>query len=189
MGKNAEKNIQKILAIKKAYIQHIKEEIVQNAHIEDEKKLIKGGRKIQRVIILAGDGLTMRLYKSMLESLEVKEQIIMPFTDMGIHLIQELGKRTIKEEAVKYVYGNKYGKPDWKYADYTVKNGKQAIVLINNDGEKIVKIKQDRQVNQYNFSRKSSIVIICMESQKETFKMEFPENEIIAIPNEFIWNS
>lgn len=154
---------------------------MQNAQIEDIS------RRIDRVIVLTGDGLTMHLYKSKIESLGIKEQLIMPFTDKGIELIKELGKRNVKEEAIKYIYGNEYEKPDWKYADYTVENGKQAIVLINNDGERIVKIKQDQQVNQYNYSRKSSLVIICLKNQLSAFKKEFPEIEIVIIPNEFIW--
>ena len=175
------KDVDKLIGIKRSYIKHIKEEIVQNALIKET-----ADRKIERVIILAGDSLTMQLYKNELESLGVKEQLIIPFRNVGIELLKEFGKRNIKEESIKYLYGNGYGKPDWKYADYTIANNKQAMVLINNDGEKIVKIKQDRQLNQYNFSRKSSIVIICLESQKTTFKKEFPEIEIVTIPDEFI---
>ncbi|WP_242862470.1 hypothetical protein [Clostridium tyrobutyricum] len=99
----------------------------------------------------------------------------------------ELGQRNIKEEAVKYLYKNRYRNPNWKYADYTVEDNKQAFILIDNDGEKIVKIKQDQKVNQYNYSRRSSLVIICLENQLTTFRNEFPEIEIVTIPDKFIW--
>ncbi|AKN32610.1 hypothetical protein Ccar_17855 [Clostridium carboxidivorans P7] len=156
-------------------------------HLFGEDKIKEGNRRIERVVILPGDALTMGLYKRTLDSLGVGEQMVLPFTEQGIELLMELGNRNIKEEAIKYLYGNDYGKTDWKYADYTIENGKQAIVLINNDGEKIVKIRQDQQVNQYNYSRKSSIAIICLENQKRTFEKEFPEIEIAIIPDEFIW--
>jgi hypothetical protein len=67
------KNVYSHIKVKISYIKHIREEIVQNALIEDDSKDIRENRKIERVILLAGDSLTMRLYKSTLDSLGVKE--------------------------------------------------------------------------------------------------------------------
>lgn len=175
------KDVKRALRLKSYYIENLKDEIVQNAQIR------VGERFIERVIILVSDGLTMRLYKDNLDSLGVKEQLIMPFSKHGIDLIREMGRRNLKKEAVQFLYGNNYGKPDWKYADYTIKGNKQAIVLINNDGEKIVRIKQDQQINQYNYSRRNNLVVICLESQVASFKEQFPEIEIVPLPNTFIW--
>lgn len=175
---SATKDVNKALNLKKSYIRHIKEEIVQNALI-----------RMNRVIILAEDGLTIRIYKKMLDSLKMKEQLIMPFTDQGIDLLKELGKRNIKKEAIEYLYGKNYRKPDWIYADFATPENKQGIVLINNDGEKIVKIQQNQMVNQYNYSKKNSLVIICLENQVPSFQKEFPGIKLLPLPNSFIWKS
>lgn len=135
-----------------------------------------------RVIVLAEDGQTMNLYKKHMELLGTKEQLLIPFNDGGIKILQAYGKEDVNSKAIKNIYGEDYSKPQWKFADYTVEGSKQVIVLINNDIEKIEKLKQSNVVNAYNYVSKTKYVIVCLEEQEETFKNEFPTMEIRTVP-------
>ena len=178
-GIRTRKYVDKGIRLKRLQIKRIKDEIVQNAQI---------GR-LNRTIILVEDGLTMQVYKSGLESLDVAEQLLIPFNDSGIELLKELGNRNIKKEAIEYLYGKEYGMPNWKYADYTVEGDKQAIVLINNDGEKLIRIKQNQAINQFNFAKGNTLLVVCLEGQKKSFKKDLGEIEIKTVPNNFVYSS
>ncbi|OAA87761.1 hypothetical protein [Clostridium coskatii] len=88
------KYINKAVSLKKRYIQKIREEIISKAQ----------GGKIERVIFLAEDKAVMDLYNESLVSLNVKEQLIIPWQDLGFDLIKKIGSENIEEKVMEYLY-------------------------------------------------------------------------------------
>lgn len=140
---------------------------------------------IKNVIILVENGDSMNLYKQSMKSLEVNGQLLIPFNDFGMEMLRVYGSENINEKIMRKLYGTEYKVADWKYADYSLENNKQVIILVNNDAEKILKVKQYIKINEYNLSRREPLLIICLDEQVESFKEEFRDGldniEIITI--------
>jgi hypothetical protein len=170
LGKiDSTKYVSRAISLKKRYIQEVRQEIMNKA----------ANGKIERVILLAEDKTVMKLYNESLMSLNVKEQLIIPWQEAGFNLIRKIGSENIEEKVVRYLYKD-YDDPDWAYADYTTSDG-QVVVLVANDGEKIVKVKQSKIINRYNRTNKFKLVVVCLESQYVKFEKEFKEFSNVRI--------
>lgn len=175
LGKiNSTKYINSAISLKKRYIQNIRDEILNKTE----------NGKMERIIIMAEDRMVMDIYNKGLVSLNVKEQLILPWGEVGFNLINKIGMENIEERAMEYLYGE-YTAARWAYADYTAE-GKQIIVLITNDGEKIMKIKQLQIANRYNLTYKLKLVAVCLESQYGKFKNEFDNVEVRTVPDSLL---
>lgn len=164
--------------LKKRYARDIRDEILSKAE----------NGKIERTIIMAEDRRTMDIYNGNLMPLNVKEQLVIPWGKIGFELINMIGIEDINGKAMEYLYGTDYTAPEWIYADYTAE-GKQIMVLVTNDVEKIVKIKQIQMATRYNLANKMNMVIVCMESQYGKFRKEFKNMEIRTVPDRIIWKN
>jgi hypothetical protein len=176
LGKiDSTKYVSRAISLKKRYIQEVRQEIINKA----------ANGKIERVILLAEDKMVMDLYNESLMSLNIKEQLIIPWQEAGFNLIGKIGNENIEEKVVRYLYENNYDTPDWAYADYTTSEG-QVVVLVTNDGEKIVKVKQSEIINHYNRTGKFKMVVVCLESQYGKFEKEFSDVKIRTIPDDIL---
>ncbi|MBE3579011.1 MAG: hypothetical protein IMW83_03935 [Caldanaerobacter subterraneus] len=117
-----------------------------------------------------------------IEGLGLKEQLLLPYP-YGVELLKEHGKRDLIKEAAVKVYGSSLKEPNWKEADFSAE-GKEVVVLILNDIEKIAKIKNYLMLAQYRYTKATEIEILCLEEQEEMFKEMFPECSIRTIKAE-----
>lgn len=157
--------IKAAVQLKRRFIYRIRDEIFQSAK----------SNKFNRVIVFAENGLAMNAYKEELKPLGVKEQLLLPLTDYGINLLKLYSQRDINYMAARLVYGAELVKADWVYADYALNDGTNIMVLINNDMEKLIRIKQYLELFKYNnSSKKSEIELLCLENQKESLEREIP---------------
>lgn len=164
------KFVNKAIFLKKKYMDNIRDEILSKDYID-------------RVIILAEDRSTMDLYNRTLVSLNLKEQIMVPWIAAGFSLIKSIGCIDIDQKVVSYLYDDFY-EGEWAYADYSTEDG-QVVVLAANDAEKIVRLKHLEIANRYN-KTKFMPIVICLESQYRKFKKEFGNMEIKTVPDSII---
>lgn len=80
-----------------------------------------------------------------------------------------------------HLFGERVTKNTWKYANYQLDTGEMIVVLINNDIEKLVRIKQYLEVNKYNRSNKNNIIAVCLKEQEQSLKNELTGVEIKTI--------
>ena len=173
LGKLSEKPSKGAIALKKRLIKNIREEIIQKSR--------EG--LFDRVIIFAENGLTMQLYKEELRTLEVKEQLLLPLTDYGLNFLNFYGVKNINAMATELVYGDvNFSKSNFVFADYVTSDGINVVIMISNDMEKLVKLKQYRTMFEYNSaSVRAKIEIVCLEEQKETLERELPGIKIRTV--------
>lgn len=173
LGKLSENPSKGAVTLKKRLVKNIREEIIQKSR--------EG--LFDKVIIFAEDGLTMNLYKEELRTLEVKEQLLLPLTDYGLNLLNLYGRKDINCMAAKLIYGNvNFSKSNFIFADYVTSDGINIITMINNDMEKLVKLKQYRTMFEYNSaSVRAKIEVVCLEEQEETLKKELPGIKIRTV--------
>lgn len=165
-------NIGKLNSETKAAVQFKKRFICR---IREEILLSVKSNKFNKVIIFAENGLAMKVYKEELKPLGVKEQLLLPLTDYGINLLKLYSQRDMNYMAARLIYGEELVKADWMYADYALKNGINIMVLINNDMEKLIRIKQYLELFKYNnASKKAEIEVLCLEGQKSSLEHEIP---------------
>ncbi|URZ05908.1 hypothetical protein [Clostridium felsineum] len=173
LGKLSENPSRGAVTLKKRLIRNIREEIVQKSR----------ERLFDRVIIFAENGLTMNLYKGELRTLEVKEQLLLPLTDYGLNLVNLYGIKDVNYAAAKLVYGNvNFSKSNFIFADYVTSDGINIITMINNDMEKLVKLKQYRTMFEYNStSVRAKIEVVCLEEQERALEEELPGIKIRTV--------
>ncbi|URZ15438.1 hypothetical protein [Clostridium felsineum] len=173
LGKLNENPSKGAVTLKKRLVKNIREEIIQKSR--------EG--LFDSVIIFAEDGLTMNLYKEELRTLEVKEQVLLPLTDYGLSLLNLYGVKDVNYVAAKLVYGNvNLSKSSFIFADYVTSDGVNIITMINNDMEKLVKLKQYRTMFEYNSaSVRAKIEVVCLEEQEETLEKELPGIKIRTV--------
>lgn len=152
--------------LKQRLIYRIHEEIKQNVE----------NNKFERVVVFAEDVNAMNLYKEKIEDLRVKEQLLLPLTGFGINLLALYGIKDVNKKAAELVYGkDNIVKSELVFADYKTKNEINIVVMINNDMEKLVKLKQYRTMFEYNStSVRARIEVVCLEEQQEALKRELP---------------
>lgn len=134
---------------------------------------------INKAILLAESLEAIKSWKE--ESLSLREQLLLPYTKMGLLIINSLASEDIIEKSARLIYGDKLQKPKWLSADYSVENDKQVIVLILNDIEKKKMLEEYYQSVKYNYTINQDVVIICLESQFKNFKALYPNCEIKTV--------
>ncbi|MCD2345093.1 hypothetical protein [Clostridium guangxiense] len=167
------KNPSKGKKLKQRLVYRIREEIKQNVQ----------NNKIDRVIIFAEDGNAMSVYKEQMEDLGVKEQLLLPLTDFGIELLILYGTKDVNRMAAELIYGkNNIVKSELVFVDYKTNDGINIIVMINNDMEKVIKLRQYKDMYKYNttFTR-TKIELLCLENQKESLEREIPRIPIRTV--------
>jgi hypothetical protein len=117
------------------------------------------------------------------ERLGLKEQLLLPRNETSIALMRAYGEEDLIKKAAQLTF--EHGGPaKWSSADFTVDNGTQAIVLVLNDIEKKVKLRQYYEMTQYRLTDRQSIAIICLEGQEKEYAEQFPECEIRTVKAE-----
>lgn len=122
-----------------------------------------------------------------IEGLGLKEQLLLPYP-YGIELLKEHGRRDLIKEAAVKVYGSELREPNWKEADFSA-GGREVMVLILNDIEKIAKIRNYLILAQYRHTKTTEIEILCLKEQEEMFKEMFPECSIRTVKEEDLVNN
>lgn len=135
---------------------------------------------IYRAVIFYRDAKERERYRD--ESLGIKEQLLLPYST-GVELLKKHGEKDVVRTAAEKVYGDNLREPSWKEADFEA-GGKQIMVLILNDIEKRIKIRNYLDLTAYRYTEKREIEILCLEEQEETFRGEFPECSIRTISME-----
>ncbi|MCR3758440.1 hypothetical protein KYB31_05450 [Clostridium felsineum] len=159
--------------IKERLIYRIREEIKQNVEKD----------KFERVVIFAEDVNAMNLYKEKIETLRVKEQFLLPLTDFGINLLALYGIKDVNKKAAELVYGkNNIVKSEFVFCDYKTNDDINIITMINNDMEKLVKLKQYRTMFEFNStSVRAKIEVVCLEEQERALEKELPGIKIRTV--------
>lgn len=132
----------------------------------------------RRAVVFAETPRAMASYG--IEALGLDEQLLLPYTELGINIVKKLHGGKLIEKAVKMTFGN-IQKPTWVNADFSLPDGRQGLVLITNDIEKRARLRDYFKMARYRHTGTQKIVILCLESQIEIFKQEFPDCEIIGI--------
>ncbi|PJI06570.1 MULTISPECIES: hypothetical protein [Clostridium] len=173
LGRLSENPSKGAVTLKKRLIKNIREEIIQKSR--------EG--LFDRIIVFAENGLTMQLYKEELRTLEVKEQLLLPLTDYGLNLLNLYGVKNVNAMATELVYGDvNFSKSNLVFADYVTSDGVNVVTMINNDMEKLVKLKQYRTMFEYNStSVRAKIEVVCLEEQKDTLERELPGIKIRTV--------
>lgn len=148
------------------------------------KKLYSIG--FRRVIIFAETPKAMASYG--IEALGLDEQLLLPYTELGINIARELYNGRIIKKAIEKAVG-KALEPAWVNADFSLPDGRQGVVLVTNDIEKRSRLQDYFRMARYRHTKTQEIVIVCLESQKEVFAQEFPRCEIISIIEEELFEN
>lgn len=146
--------------------------------IKREMEKLPIAYEISRVVIFYESEVAKEAYVD--EILGLDEQLLLPYNEAGIALMQAYGRENLIKKAAQLTFEHG-GPPKWSSADFTVDNGKQAIVLVLNDVEKKAKIKQYYELTQYRLTDRRPIAIICLEEQAEEYAEQFPECEIRTV--------
>lgn len=106
------------------------------------------------------------------------EQIIMPYSELGISIVRKLGEKDINNEAGIKVYGEELRQAQWKYADYYA-NGRHVFIMILNDAEKEERLKTYLDLTGEESAK--NIEIVCIKEQEYMMQVKFPNVTIRTI--------
>ena len=121
------------------------------------------------------------------EANSLQEQLILPYTQQGLTLIKKHGEENLIKKAANIVYDGLL-RPQWKNADYTVEDGKQAVILVLNDIQKRALLNSYLKNQEFTYTAKDQIVIICLEEHAQLYKKEYPSCEIETVSMDEIIN-
>jgi len=143
-------------------------------------------KDLKTTIIFAETPKAMASYG--IEALGLDEQLLLPYTELGINIARELYNGRIIKKAIEKAVG-KALEPAWGNADFSLPDGRQGVVLVTNDIEKRSRLQDYFRMARYRHTKTQEIVIVCLESQKEVFAQEFPRCEIISINEEELFEN
>lgn len=126
----------------------------------------------------------MDIYKSIPTEVSIKEEILIPYTNSGLALVNKyigLGEgenniilQKLKEKGINAKLAHK----EWSAADFDI-DGNFAVNLTTSDYKKEVAIKNYLSLT----SHPEKLVIVCAEAQRRKYENEFKRCKIITIEN------
>jgi hypothetical protein len=150
-------------------------------NLKREMEKLPATYRVNRALIFYESDRAKEVYGE--ERLGLKEQLLLPYDETSIALMRAYGEEDLIKKAAQLTF--EHGGPaKWSSADFTVDNGKQAIVLVLNDIEKKAKLRQYYEMTQYRLTDRQSIAIICLEGQEKEYAEQFPGCEIRTVKAE-----
>jgi hypothetical protein len=152
------------------------EKSLYNLKREMEKLPVMYG--IKRAVIFYESGAAKEAYGE--EALGLEEQLLLPYNADGINLMRAYGEEDLIKKAAQIAYAHG-GPPQWPAADYTVDNGRQAVVLVLNDIEKRARLSAYYEMTMVRYTQRQPIAVICLEGEESFYAEKYPGSEIKAI--------
>jgi len=141
---------------------------------------------ITRAVIFAESDKAIEAYGE--ESLGLSEQLLLLYGDTNLALLRAAAKENLIKKAAQLLFEHG-GPPEWKGADYTVDNDRQAVVLIFNDIEKIARLNEYAELLTYRRIRvQNNVVIVCLKDREEYYREKYPMFEVMAVEIEVLIN-
>lgn len=137
---------------------------------------------LRRAVIFAESEKAMQDYGE--EPMGLMEQWLLLYNDINLALLKRAASENLIKKAAQMLFEHG-GPPEWKGADYTVDNGRQAVVLIFNDVEKIARLNEYAELLAYRRIRsQGNVVIVCLKDREEYYRQKYPRFEVMAVDAE-----
>jgi len=137
---------------------------------------------LNRAVIFAESEEAMQDYGE--EPMGLMEQWLLLYNDVNLALLKRAASENLIKKAAQMLFEHG-GPPEWKGADYTVDNGRQAVVLIFNDVEKIARLNEYAELLAYRRIRsQGNVVIVCLKDREEYYRQKYPRFEVMAVDAE-----